>query len=737
MSLGYVRITFIMLILVTYPYHSSASMGTKSQHLKLRTGEHSSFLRIVLEGDEVLISKAKVTGRGDNIVVGFDAPFTIKKKQSKTIAYMVDKGSISFTPGRFSKFKFFFLKRPSRLVIDVYRDTRDTKNRVAPPVKESREDKKAGKPVREERTASRDDAEVEFYKQKIKEILRADNPFKALKEYSEDETDHRRFLAIYHFVLAEMFSRVEDYLSAIAHYGLVPVYTDLDELKELALGKRAELYLRLGRAYEAKANYLNFIRNFPSSRYIAKAHLGLAKSLEGIGQFREAIRHYKKAGETPEALFGIAKALQKLGMTKEAQKAYERAMRVDNTYPAKDPETYFLMGENMRMSGRLKEARKHLMAAKKGHFKYRASLSIGLIDLEELKFEEAIENFRTAAMSEKRNVKGEALFYLSRAFLKKGRTEEAITTLENIRDSYPYTPKYRDAMLELSRLYRKEGRLQDSIAMLKSLIYGQSPPAEVFTELETTLLNRARGDEKDVEELVILWNEVGQWLLDSSREQLLLDIAKALRYKGRPFLRLSGWLVEHGSEKVRSQAALGLADFYADMADAKTARRYLKMVRDREGSDAVLRIEAKIHHATGDNGLAVERLYRVKRFDHRDLSLLRDIIFALEPSEETGKLRKRAVALYERMVKALNMNEEEFTRLADILYASNMEREALRYYKRAKKDEWVMYRIGVMDTGDEGQEMLRHLQRGDSLLSRVARARLMAEGISKKVAEVF
>ncbi len=215
-------------------------------------------------------------------------------------------------------------------------------------------------------------------------------PFRALRELSIYKPDIKS-LAIYHFIYGKAYEEIKNYLGAIEHFSLAFVYAANDDLKEVSLLKRADLYVKLGFTYEARANYLIFIENFPSSRYTTKAHLGLAKSLTKINLFREAIEHYKKAGKKPEALFGMANALQRLGKVKEAATAYAEAMLVDYTYPERSPETYYLLGENMRMAGKNADAKYYLtIAAKDSAFKDSASISLGLIAMEESNIEDGI-----------------------------------------------------------------------------------------------------------------------------------------------------------------------------------------------------------------------------------------------------------------------------------------------------------------------------------------------------------
>ena len=89
--------------------------------LKLRASNHPEFLRIVLEGELLVIEAARVYQRNKNILVKFpDESFSIEKERIEIPFAKKDDNSIMFYPGEFRGLKVFRLKHPDRLVIDVY-----------------------------------------------------------------------------------------------------------------------------------------------------------------------------------------------------------------------------------------------------------------------------------------------------------------------------------------------------------------------------------------------------------------------------------------------------------------------------------------------------------------------------------------------------------------------------------------------------------------------------------------
>jgi|Deesub1362A_J573_1020465.scaffolds.fasta_scaffold00333_33 hypothetical protein len=93
-----------------------------SQPLRLRVGYHRDFLRIVLEGRRSLIEKAIVNQKAKDILVTFpDREISVEPEGEISISYRkVGFNAILFSPGNFRGLKVFTLRRPDRLVIDVY-----------------------------------------------------------------------------------------------------------------------------------------------------------------------------------------------------------------------------------------------------------------------------------------------------------------------------------------------------------------------------------------------------------------------------------------------------------------------------------------------------------------------------------------------------------------------------------------------------------------------------------------
>jgi tetratricopeptide (TPR) repeat protein len=679
--------------------------------------------------------------------------------------------------------KSFSLKNPSRLVIDVYEKNKlkelaekkkpDTGKKEVLKKAKLKEEKKNNKKEKKEvkKTAGKSfspkdktnvnltdeiqkKAVAETTHKKIEDdsfvpeqykglwgLLQAGNFYTVLKELPNFVPKELKSLAAYHYMYGDAYRTAQKNMDAIKHLRLAYLYAVDEALKERALFERAELYKKIGLVYEARANYLVFIDKYKSSKRLADAHLGPAETLSEMQLFSESVEHYKKAGNAPAILFSKANTLQKIGKVSEARRAYADALAVDPKYPSKSAETYFYIGENMRMLGELNEAKRHLRSLTYGPYRDNSRLSLGHIAMEEADMDEAITNYIVAAKSNDINVRIEGLFNISKAFKRSEKLQEAIESLETIRNNYINSGLYKDTLLELAKLYKETGKLKDSVSLLKELVYGKKPPKEAFTELESIILaaseNTNAGSSEKIK-FVTLWREVGQWLIDEERADFLIQVSGKLRNEGEFFLKLSTWLVENASRNVRTRAAVDLADYYIGIGKINDARKYMDIAKKTKiKSDALLRVEAKVLHSDSEYRQALGKLMDIKTFEAPDLDQVGIIITKLEKSEQ----RLEAVAFYETILNSNDWEADSYNRMADILYKNEEKNKALKYYrialKKSPENEWAAYRVGNDSEEKESKKMFDRLKTADSLLGQLARTKIMEIDLLNKVKEVY
>jgi tetratricopeptide (TPR) repeat protein len=797
--MGYIRriapfICALSLIALHASYASSSKDNAYS--LKIRTGKHPRYMRVVLEGQEALISKGKVSHDGGDIVVSFTGTGFVVEKSSPQIKYRMDRDSIVFPQSESSKVKSFFLKNPDRLVVDIYKEGKATKKRAKKAAKAESDqkteavsntkkepkvtDEEAAKQVKnttdetekkEEVKASKSDpAERKYVPRKAQSdemsdieehipeslkqlwaLLKSGKSFGLIKLLPSYKPEDDGALAAYHYMYGEAYRNLKKHHKAVDHYRLAYIYASHNTLKELSLIRRAEQYEKAKFYYEARADYLVFVRSFPSSPHLERAYLGLGNSIYEIGFYAEAIKYYEKAGESPEALYGLAKVLQRNERFEAARSVYDRALRVDRDYPVRSPETYYFMGENLRMLGNLKNAKKNLVSVEFGPYRDKAVISLGHIALEEGNIDEAIRKYQSATNSLHEKTKAEGLYHLALAYAGDKRYDDSISCLENIRNNHMDFDVYQDSLLMLARLYRIQGRIRDSLSMLKELVYGDQPPGESFDELEKIVVAASKKTESEEGEdipFVDLWTEIGQWLVDDSREKLLVDITDKLRHQGEPFLKLCSWLVENGSAKAKATAAAEMAEYYAGIGNIVMTEKYLNIanvanaVNVREDfrilKERIVRVEGVVQHLKGDHEGAFEKIVLIENIEGRDLDQLGKIITAMHESGDNDV--NKVIEFYERKLNESEWDGDLYLKFADILYT--MDKQGyLKYYRIAYEkipdDEWAAYRVGRGMSMSESKDMFGKLEKGDTLLGRLAKTRLQEMNLLNKVKEVY
>ncbi len=780
-------LSFLILFILTSSISASINNGAETS-LKIRAAHHTNYLRIVIEGPEQIVAKGKITKQSKGIQVSFPDENISINKIDLPFKYKHHKNTISFSIDKADKYKYFLLKNPDRLVIDVLNSVRIKKtvvtkvNKIKNDKTKNTEQKKVTqkKPLKEKKIKEKDmlaekheetetAVEQPDISPKIKTVNTKSNIsvkeddysyipneygsvtdlmiegkyFEALKELKNYETDGVESIAIYHFLYGESYFQLQQFSKSTIYFRISYIFASNDELREVSLLKRAEAYQESRLFQEAKGYYNMFIDRFPSSKYIEKVHLNLAKILTEIGIYVEAAEHFGKGGEESEAMFGMARALHKLDMIDDAKMVYDDAMLADKKYPERFPEAYYFMGENMRKAGNLDEAKKYLLLVQYGQYKNKANISLGLIDMEQSKNKQAVSKFRTASMSRDKIEQAISLFHLSKAYMNDGNLEKAIMTLEKMRLEYFDFALYKDCILELSRLYRKAGRTRDSLSLIKELVYTKDPPVEVFDDIEQILLESVEyaGKEKENEvKLVELWKELEIWVTEKTREKFLLKISRGLRHEGEPFLKLATWLVKNTSRSVRVQAAVDLADYYVETGHIKTAKMYMEVADESfTKRDSSIRVEVKLELVDGKTQSAFKRLKGIKEFKPNDFNILVKIIKALK--DEKSNKEDEAIAYFEKLLAKGEWSAKNYIMIADFFNEKGQKNKALKYYRIAyKKDpenQWVAYRISKEAASKESKEIYGRLQQGNTLFGRIAKSKLMEISLMNKVQEVY
>jgi tetratricopeptide (TPR) repeat protein len=567
--------------------------------------------------------------------------------------------------------------------------------------------------------------------EKAKQLLSAETPAKALATLA-NYTPSSSELSSYHYLYAKAFDGLQKPLDAIPHLALAYLYADERGERENLLLERAETYQKMGYYQEASLCYKSFLREFQNSPRRKKVYLRLAHVLLRLGQLQDALIYYEKTGDSIEALFGKANTLHDMGRTAEAHNLYSSLITRDQGYAGTSQETMYRIGENMRLLGKSQDARIYLNLIREPSIQYRAKRALALIALEESHPDEAIKLLKESLHSPERALRRQALLSLSNAYLRKGRQDEAISLLLEIRNNYPYGKEYDAAMVILSGLYGKEGKYDEALTLLKELVYRKTPVGEALDEFERIIMNAM---EKDHERFLTLWSSVGHWLLDPSRIPSLMRIAEGLRGTGKPYLEVCDWLSRYGSGYAKVHSRVALAGFYAGLGDADRASLYLKEIKGFDESDEVLRIHSRVFMLRGASREAAESLLSIKQKKVEDLISLAPLLhYTRNPDTAFDSFGKE---LEKRDVRA-----EVYLLFADTLYDQGKKEQSEKFYRlfvsmenkekvsAADDMAWALYRISILSGSGQTAGTLESLRKTRTLLSRFTEARSKDENLS-------
>ncbi len=571
--------------------------------------------------------------------------------------------------------------------------------------------------------------------EKVKECIDSHNPYEAIEILSKYKPASHE-LSLYHYLYAKTYYLIKKPLDTITHLRMAYIYSQNDNTKEHLLLERAETYMKIGYYSEAALVFKIFLKTFPDSTYKERVYQELADTLYMLGLFNEAIDFYEKAGDTFSALYGKANSLHAIGKIKEAHELYMTLMKKDRKYLESSQESLYTLGENFRLMGEYPVARIYFNLVKESPWKYRAYKSLGLIDSEEGRFETAIKYLKSSLLSPEKKIVRQGLLGLADIYIKKGRTEEAKSILLEIRKKYPYGKEYDEALYLLSQIYKSEGKLKDSVYLLKELVFRQSPDKRALDEFEALILEA----QDNGKEFLSLWKSVGQRLLEPSRSHSLLKIAKALRPSGKDFLQLCTWLSKYGSDEVRTESNLLIAEFFTDLGDTKKAFRYLKGIKAGE-EERILHIKFKLYMTDKNYQDVIKTALRIKDIQQDEL----DSLISLAKSIKNNQKILKAI---EKSLTKPYPSPSLYIKLGDLYFDIGKKSESLKHYQSAlslyhngtKIDpddlSWTLYRFSILSHIDSSTEIPRDIQ-GVSPINRFSRLLWKEASIREKMERVF
>jgi len=533
-------------------------------------------------------------------------------------------------------------------------------------------------------------------------------------------------LAEYNYVAGRIKIAEKKPLEALEHYRKAYIYAPKGGLKEQILAERADLYFSIGYFYEARSVYSIFIKTFPESRQLGRVYGRYARCLAETGSLKESLPYFEKAGTAPDIQIAKANTLHRLGQYREADAAY--ASVPDSAAPliSASDETLFYIGENSRQLGKNEEAAGYLKKISSAKFREKAAVSLGIIELQKGRTDEARKLLDAVLKSEDRDARRLALMHIADADIKAGRKEDARKSLEEIRTRYPYGKMYDEAMMRLARIQREEGELEKSVQLLTGLAVKAQYRKEALDSLEGILRDAGK---KDSARFISLWKTAGPLLLDASREKFLLDSADNLRLSEKDLVSVMQYLGRHGSEAAKARGASELASYYFSKGDTAKAEENIKRLRAmKSAGEEVIRLEAAISLLKKDYKAASDSMLRLKKLQSKDERLLRELVDAADIPA--------VVSRYEKLLRESGGDEKAYVRLGDIMYNRGKLQDAISYYRLALKknagNDWSLYMISILTDGQEAEDAVKGITSQDPRISRLAEARMKELELAKK-----
>ncbi|MCX7988635.1 MAG: tetratricopeptide repeat protein [Thermodesulfovibrio sp.] len=466
---------------------------------------------------------------------------------------------------------------------------------------------------------------------------------------------------------AEFFMKRGKYLKAIDYFKLAFINANTTKDKDYTLFKRGECYLNLKNFNEAKLILHNLIKNSPNSFYLNDAYLLIAQAYEGLGDGKEAIHYYQKVQPTLSAQIVKAKAYVRLNRFDEAIKIFENIAKTEKEFLTNNPDIYYYYGEALRNKGRLKEAKTYLSGAKRlKDFEAKASLSLGLIAYAERDNESAINFFNEAERGNDREAKAEAIYYLGKIYLEKGKKDIAKGHFEKLRNNFPVAKSYEKATVYLITLSREEGDYKNATKYIDELLKLNRYDDEVIKEIEYILNDLSS---KNSDDFTKVFEKYLPYLYKTKRFTTLIKHAEKLSEEKKLQILERVFLLSGGEDKKKS--ANLLFEYYLKKGEVQKALKLENYV-DKALSE---RLKLYDYLIDGSFDKAFSILEKVNKPIKEDV----DNFFYLEKKISN---KNKVKALLTKWIKHEDLEWEIYRRIGDYYFYSD-KKIALECYKKA------------------------------------------------------
>ncbi|QWR77534.1 tetratricopeptide repeat protein [Candidatus Magnetomonas plexicatena] len=518
-------------------------------------------------------------------------------------------------------------------------------------------------------------------------------------------------LAACNYLYAKIHQLRGNDTAAAERYGRAYNYAKNKNIREEALFKQSKINYEKKRYFQSRAGFKTLSRDFPKTKYAKEAGEYLAKSLEETGAIEEALNYYDKAEETPEVLYGKANILHQIGKYKEAEKAYSKAISKGMGYLLKDEKTRYNYGENLFINGSTKKAKSFFALVKDEKFKDRAKLYIGIISMEDLQPDKAIELLTEASKTKDSLAKKRAFLNLAELFIKHKMLDKAKEALDNLKALFMTEEEkgqYRKAHLKLADAYIDKKMFDEAkkmIATVKGMYMTDDEKAMLrktyFKLLNTQVSSNALGDAKEILDIIGSMQLTGNEKNELSVSNINMNLkekkfkeaieAIAVQLKSTPDSKeLSDMLENALTEAMKGDQFLSLWDSYGSYLLNPSREKFIIDVKNALKGQG--KSYENILQWLSKNGSEKEKYNAF-----RELS---------DMSSKAGD--KSAAVKYLGQLKGLKVSPDEITRLESDMYYSNGDfRNAILKMmdlKELKKDDMkvIVDTIGQIDDKARG-----------------------------------
>lgn len=265
---------------------------------------------------------------------------------------------------------------------------------------------------------------------------------RAIPEYEE--------LADYSlYYISESFLEEKDYEKATEILRLLYKTYKESPLKGLSQFREAETFYISGKYSEAIKAFEDFLSENPKDPLVSEAKLYKGKSLKRTGLMEEADYIFKRLWIDDPAI--TDKVMEELAITKLTA------------------EDYLLRAENLLKVSLYRNAlidlQKALELEKNPQKVNEIKLKIGITLFKAKRYEEAIE-----VLSKFLQVSKEALYYISKAYLRKGKKEKFLETSNKLYRLYPEDKKTSELLLIVADELRRSGDREKALSIYNLII---------------------------------------------------------------------------------------------------------------------------------------------------------------------------------------------------------------------------------------------------------------------------